>query len=312
MTLRAGASSGAPSIRYGSGSIEVPQPFDTCYLNGQYLPLREARLSPLDRGFLFADGVYEVVPVHRGRPFRLREHLQRLERSLAGIRLADPLSGPDWAAIITELVRQAGAPEQLVYLQVTRGAEYGRNHLLPTAIQPTVFAFASPYPRPAARALDDGLATVTLADTRWQRCDIKATALLANVLLRQAAADAGADEALLVADEEVREGSSSTLLVVLNGRLRVRPDDEHILAGTTRDVAIELAAEFLPVEILPISVAELLAATEVWIASAGRGILPVTRIDGRPIGDGRPGTLWRRVYRKLQEHLDAIAGLPPI
>lgn len=290
----------------------MPQPFDTCYLNGQYLPLREARLSPLDRGFLFADGVYEVVPVHRGRPFRLREHLQRLERSLAGIRLADPLSGPDWAAIITELVRQAGAPEQLVYLQVTRGAEYGRNHLLPTAIQPTVFAFASPYPRQAARVLDDGLATVTLADTRWQRCDIKATALLANVLLRQAAADAGADEALLVADEEVREGSSSTLLVVLNGRLRVRPDDEHILAGTTRDVAIELAAEFLPVEILPISVAELLAATEVWIASAGRGILPVTRIDGRPIGDGRPGTLWRRVYRKLQEHLDAIAGLPPI
>jgi D-alanine transaminase len=290
----------------------VSEPFPTCYLNGEFLPLAEARISPLDRAFLFADGVYEVVPVHRGRPFRLSEHLERLERSLAAIRLEPPLDRAGWARIVAELVARAAAAELLVYMQVSRGAEYGRNHLFPPAASPTTFAFASPYPLPHARTLEHGLAAATLPDIRWQRCDIKATALLANVLLRQQAADRGCDEALLVSDGLLREGSSSTVLVLLDGRIRTPPNDHHILPGTSRDAVLELAAGWLPVSIGPVPVADLRRADEVWIASAGRGLLPVTRIDGEPVGDGRPGPCWRELYRRLQHHLDEIAATPAL
>ncbi len=176
-------------------------PFPTAWLNGEFLPLSEARVSPLDRGFLFADGVYEVVPVHRGRPFRLREHLVRLDRSLDAIRIAHPMSHDEWSGVLGELAARAGAPEQLLYVQVTRGAESGRNHLFPPAgTPPTLFAFTGPYPPPSAETLEKGLAAVTLQDIRWDRCDIKSVALLGNVLLRQEAQDKGASEALLVRD----------------------------------------------------------------------------------------------------------------
>jgi len=194
-------------------------PCPTCYLNGDLLPLVEARISPLDRGFLFADGVYEVIPVHRGRPFRLREHLRRLDDSLAAIRLANPHSPPQWQAILDRVARAAGTPELLLYVQVTRGAEHGRNHLMPKSLTPTVFAFASPYPAPSAQTLERGLRAVTLQDIRWDRCDIKSVALLANVLLRQEAADRGADEALLVDDGLLLEGSSSSVFLCIGGTL---------------------------------------------------------------------------------------------
>jgi D-alanine transaminase len=292
--------------------MTVSEPFPTCYLNGDFLPLVEARVSPLDRAFLFADGVYEVVPVHRGRPFRLREHLERLERSLAAIRLEPPLGMAGWAQIVTELVSRAAAAEILVYIQISRGAERGRNHLFPRAASPTTFAFASPYPVPDARILERGLAAATLPDIRWQRCDIKATALLANVLLRQQAADAGCDEALLVSDGLLREGSSSTVLALIDGRIRTPPNDQHILPGTSRDALLELASGWLPVSIGPVTVEDLRRAEEVWIASAGRGLLPVTRIDDLPVGDGRPGPCWRQLYRRLQDHLDEIAATPAL
>lgn len=287
-------------------------PYPACWLNGELLPLADARISPLDRGFLFADGVYEVVPVHRGRPFRLRQHLERLAGSLAAIRLPDPHDLAGWAAIVGRVADAAGGREMLVYLQVTRGAEHGRNHLFPASAAPTVFAFASPYPAPAEATLDRGLAAVTLEDIRWARCDIKSVALLGNVLLRQEAADRGADEALLVRGGLLTEGSSSTVFLCVGGTLVTPPNDRRILPGTSRDAVLELARGWLPAEICDVEARVLKNADEVWIASAGRGVLPVTRIDGAPVGAGRPGPLWTEMYHRLQRHLDDIAATPAL
>ena len=287
-------------------------PYPTCWLDGELLPLAEARISPLDRGFLFADGVYEVIPVHRGRPFLLRQHLERLERSLAAIRLANPHSMVQWAGILAGLAAAAGGSEMLLYVQVTRGAEHGRNHLFPAGVRPTVFAFAGPYPAPAPRVLEEGLAAVTLDDTRWARCDIKSVALLANVLLRQEAADRGADEALLVRDGLLLEGSSSSLFLCIGGTLVTPPNDHRILPGTSRDAVLELAQGWLPAQVCPLESREIENCDELWIASAGRGVLPVTRVDGRAIGTGRPGPLWAGMHGRLQRHLDDIAATPAL
>ena len=287
-------------------------PYATCYLNGDLLPLAEARISPLDRGFLFADGVYEVIPVHRGRPFRLREHLERLGDSLAAIRLPSPHDARAWQVILERVAAAAGGTEMLLYLQVTRGAEHSRNHLFPTAATPTVFAFASPYPVPTAQTLERGLRAVTLQDIRWDRCDIKSVALLANVLLRQEAADRGADEALLMRDGLLLEGSSSTVFLCIGGMLVTPPNDHCILPGTTRDAVLELAADWLPSQVCQIEAREIVSCDEVWIASAGRGVLPVTTVDGMPVGDGSPGPLWREMYARLQRHLDDIAATPAL
>ncbi len=287
-------------------------PYPTCWLNGELKPLADASISPLDRGFLFADGVYEVIPVHRGRPFRLREHLDRLDRSLDAIRLANPHTREEWGEILERVMVTAGGTEMLLYVQVTRGAEHERNHLFPAIVAPTVFAFASPFPVPARRILESGLAAVTLADIRWSRCDVKSVALLANVLLRQEAADRGADEALLVRDGLLLEGSSSSVFLCTNGVLLTPPDDHRILPGTSRDAVIELAHGWRPVSVQEIVVSEIASCDELWIASAGRGVLPVTSVDGQPVGNGRPGPMWREMYDRLQRHLDDIAATPAI
>ena len=281
------------------------------YVNGSYVPENEGKVSIFDRGFLFADGVYEVVPVHRGRPFLLRAHLDRLARSLAAIRIDSPHSHAEWAGIVAELAARAVAPEQLVYLQVTRGAETGRNHPFPQGVAPTVFAFTGPYPAPSPELLAQGVIGVTREDIRWARCDIKSIALLANVLLRQEAGDAGGSEAILLRDGWLTEGTSSTAFVVLGDRLITPPNDPRILPGTTREAVLELA-DTLAHEIRPVPAAELAAADEIWIASAGRGVLPVTRLDGRAVGEGRPGPHWQRTYAALQAHLDAVASQPPL
>ena len=291
----------------------MADPYPTCWLNGEYLPLSEARISPLDRGFLFADGAYEVVPVHRGRPFRMRQHLERFDRSLKELRIRNPLPLAGWTDVTNTLVTAASATELLVYLQVTRGMEYGRNHLFPPAtVEPTGFAFVSPYPQPAQSLLARGLAGVTLEDTRWARCDIKSVALLANVLLRQEAQDKGGSEAILTRDGRVTEGSSSTVFIVRDGTLVTPPNDHSVLPGTSRDAVIELAAGWLPVEIRTFSVDEMRSASEVWIASAGRGVLPVTSVDGKAIGTGAPGATWLSMYARLQQHLDTIAARPAL
>lgn len=287
-------------------------PLPICYLNGEYLPLAQARISPLDRGFLFADSVYEVLPVFDGRMFRFREHCDRLARSLREIRLVSPHSHPQWLAILEELIRRNDGGDMYVYVQVTRGMEFGRNHNFPKDVSPTVFALASQLPVLTPQLRESGLAAITVEDFRWGRCDIKSTALLANVLMKQQALDAGAQEAIIVRDGEVLEGSSTSIFVVSKGVAATPPDSHRILPGTTRDAAVELSAGSIPVEIRRVTLAEMRAADEVWLASATRDVLPVTRLDARPIGDGKPGPRWRQLSAAFVESRTRLAATPAL
>jgi D-alanine transaminase len=270
----------------------------TVWLDGRFLPLSEARISPLDRGFLFADAAYEVVPVYDGRLYRLREHLDRLDRSLRELRIAQPLSREDWHRVCGGLVARNGAGHLLVYLQVSRGVEAGRQHVPSPATTPTVFGMASELaplpPDPAARAT----AAITAADSRWGRCDIKSTALLANVLLKWQAEELGASEAILLRDGHVTEGSSSSVHVVLDGTLVTPPQTHEVLPGTTRDVLLELAPRCgIRCETRTVPEDALRGAQEVILGSAGGGLRAVTSLDGGPVGDGRPGPRFSALYR---------------
>lgn len=288
-------------------------PLPICYLNGNYLPLAEARVSPLDRAFLFADAVYEVVPVYGSRPFRLREHLDRLNRSLAGIRMSAPLSHPDWAKLCQELIARNGALDAYLYLQVTRGAEPGRNHAWPEGLQPTLFAYVTALEPVPEVFLKEGVSAVTATDTRWARRDIKSTALLANILLKKLSADAGAFETILLENGELTEGSSTTVHVVKDGVIRAPPNGHHILPGTTRDVVTELAARLnLRCESGSVTEMELRAADEIWLAFATRGVLPVTTLDGAAVGTGKPGPLFNRVSMAFADYTRELAGTPAL
>jgi D-alanine transaminase len=288
----------------------MAEPLAICYLNGEYLPLREARISPLDRGFLFADSVYEVLPAFAGRMFRFREHFDRLARSLREIRIESPHSHADWRTLLERLIELNGSGDMYVYVQVTRGAEYGRNHAFPAGITPTVFAMACPLPVLTREIRERGLRAVTIEDFRWGRCDIKATGLLANVLMKQQAAEAGAEEAILVRDGEVLEGASTSVFVVRNGVLITSPDSHRILPGTTRDVALELAAPHMKIDVRSISLDELRSADEVWLSSATRDVLPVTAIDDQPVGMGKPGPNWLQVSQAFVELRTKLADTP--
>ncbi len=219
----------------------MADPLPWCHLNGECIALAEARISPLDRSFLFGDGVYEVLRVYGGRLFRPESHLDRLDRSTAAIRLRNPHSHAKWTALLAELVAANGGGDQYVYLQISRGAEFARNHAPLPDIAPTVFAYCSPWPQVSESTLRDGLACITAGDTRWARCDIKSVALLANVLLRQLACDAGASETILLRDGELTEGSASTVHVVKHGELYTPVNSTRILPGTTRGVIEEIA-----------------------------------------------------------------------
>jgi D-alanine transaminase len=290
----------------------MADPLPICYLNGSYLPLAEARVSPLDRAFLFGDSVYEVLPVFGGRMFRFREHFDRLARSLAEIRLASPHTHEQWLTILEELVRRNGAVPMYVYVQVTRGMEFGRNHAFPAKVTPGVFAMALPLPAMTDELRENGLCAITVEDFRWGRCDIKSTSLLANVLMKQQAADAGAQEAIIIRDGDVMEGSSTSIFVVRNGTVATPPNSRRILPGTTRDAALELANGAMPVQIRRISVEELRRADEVWLSAATRDVLPVTKIDGSPVGTGKPGPMWKRMNRSFNELRDRLAGTPAL
>lgn len=199
-----------------------------------------------------------------------------------------------------------------VYVQVTRGMEYGRNHAFPQQVKPGIFAMAAPLPVLTDELRSKGLAAITVQDFRWGRCDIKSTALLANVLMKQQAADAGAQEAIIVRDGDVLEGSSTSIFVVKNGTVATPPNGHRILPGTTRDAALELATDVLPVEIRRVSVEELRAADEVWISAATRNVLPITRIDDAPVGTGKPGPVWQRLNQAFESLQDRLAGTPAL
>ncbi|MBK1705962.1 aminotransferase class IV [Halochromatium glycolicum] len=271
------------------------------YLNGAYLAPDQAMVSVLDRGFLFGDGVYEVIPAYGGRPLRAREHIERLANSLRGIGMQEPLSLAEWSAIFDRLLAPAPETDQALYLQVTRGVAPTRDHRYPAHATPTVMAMAKPM-QPRDRGIAErGVSAVIRDDIRWHRCDIKTTALVAAVMLRQAAAEAGAEEAILVRDGLALEGSTSNLFVVSGGQLSTPAKGPLLLPGITRDLVLELAAQAgIPYREDAIPVETLQSADEVWITSSTREVMPVTRLDGEPVGSGRPGPVWQQIDAHYQ------------
>jgi D-alanine transaminase len=286
-------------------------PYPLCYLNGEFVAIEAARISPFDRGFLYADGVYEMMPVYAGRPFRFRAHLERMTRSLGEIRMADPHTAEEWRDIIAKLIAPQGNADQYVYWQVTRGAELGRNHAPLPELPRTVFAFAAPFPKASADALANGIACVTAQDTRWARRDIKSVSLLANVLLRQLAVDANASETILLSGGELTEASSSAVHVVINGEVRTPPNSRQILAGTTRGAVEKMAQRLgIPFRSVNVTEGELRSADEIWLSSAGREMSAVTRLDGSPVGNGKIGPVYTRVRAELERYKSELAGTP--
>lgn len=267
------------------------------YLNGRYALLLELQVSVLDRGFLFGDGIYELIPVYDRRPFRLTEHLVRLEKSLAAVGIPNPHSQSDWQGIAEEIIRQQPFLDQSLYLQVTRGPAWPRNHAFPEQVQPTVFAYAEPLPPPAAEQVAQGVTAITAEDIRWNRCNIKTCSLIANVLLKQRAAEIGAAEVILLRENRLIEGGASNVFLVQEGVILSPPPSEHMLTGITYDVIQELAqAHGLPLTLRAISEAELRNADEIWISSSSKEILAVVELDGRAVGNGVPGPIYRRMY----------------
>lgn len=288
-------------------------PLPICYLNGEYVPLREARVTPLDRAFLFGDAIYEVIFVARSRPFRLREHLDRLNRSLDGIQMKPPMTHEAWAQLCAELVSRNAAVEGYLYIQVTRGAEFGRNHAWLEGLSPTVFAYATALEPVAPSVLEHGVSAITAADTRWARRDIKSTALLANVLLNKLSAKACAFETILLEKGELTEGSSTSVHVIKDGRIASPPNGRQILPGTTRDVMSELAERAgLVTESRRVSEGELRGADEIWVGASTRALLPVTMLDGTPVGSGKPGPLFKRIHAAFEGYIRELEGTPAL
>ena len=271
------------------------------FLNGRFLPLEQATVPVLDRGFIFGDGVYELIPVYSRAPFRMDEHLARLERSLAAVRIANPYARDKWRTVILELVAQQPWEDQGVYLQVTRGVAK-RDHAFPSDVEPTVFAMSNPLVNPPKEVVDKGAAAVSAPDNRWLRCDIKSISLIGNVLLRQLSADAGAVETILFRDGILTEASASNVFVAKNGLLLSPPKSNLILPGITYDVVVEIAQQLgLPLEFRDIRESEVRAADELWVTSSSKEILAVVELDGKPVGEGRPGPLFRRAWEGYQE-----------
>ena len=275
----------------------------TVYLNGVFLPIDQACVPVLDRGFLFGDGVYEVIPVYGGNLFRLEQHLQRLDHSLAGVRIGNPLSRTLWRDTLDELVERNGGGDQSIYFQVTRGAAPKRDHAFPANVLPTVFMMSTPLAPLPADLAQNGIAAITLPDIRWQMCDIKAITLLPNVLLRQEALDKGAAEAILLRDGLAVEGAASNLFIVKDGAIITPPKGPQLLPGITRDLILELAAAHqVSHREAVITEAELRAADEIWLTSSTREILPVTRLDGQAVSGGKPGPVWARMIGLYQDY----------
>jgi D-alanine transaminase len=283
-------------------------PDTLCYLNGEYLPLNEAKVSVLDRGFIFGDGVYEVAPVYAQRIFRFEEHMARLARGLAKLRIKPPLTNDEWLArcrrLVTALHDKTGAADQLVYLQVTRGVAL-RDHVMPPDIEPTVFMMASAMKPPTAEQRHHGVACVTARDFRWERGDIKSISLLGNVLARQISADRGALETIMFRDGHLTEAAASNVWIVHEGALLGPPKSEHVLEGIRVELLRELCEdEGIAYNLRPITEADVRAADEVLLSSATKEVLPVTQIDGEPVGHGamrgKPGPVYSRLHEAYQ------------
>lgn len=267
----------------------------SAYLNGQFLPLAEAKIPALDRGFVFGDGVYELVPVYSNKPFRLDDHLRRLQGSLDAIRLANPHGIDAWRTLILRLIELQDFADQSIYIQVTRGVA-PRDHAFPKGVPPTVFMFAQPLLTATPEQKAAGVCAVTAVDNRWLRCNIKAISLLANILLRQQAVDADCAETVMLRDGFLTEGAASNIFAVKDGVLLAPPPSNLMLTGITYDVVLELAAAHgIPHEVRAIGEAEVRAADELWMSSSTKEIMAIVKLDGVPVGAGVPGPMARRM-----------------
>jgi len=274
---------------------------EIAYLNGEFLPLDQARVPVLDRGFIFGDGVYEVIPVYSRRAFRLPEHLKRLQHSLDAIRLPNPMADAEWARLIGEIIKRNAGDDQSVYLQVTRGVAK-RDHAFPKDAKPTVFLMSGLLSTPPREQIENGVPCITATDFRWLKCDVKSISLLGNCLLRQAAAETGAVEVVLFRDGYLTEASASNVFVVRDGKLLAPPKNHLILPGITYDVVLELAqACRIPIELRAVSEAEVRSADEIWVTSSTKEVLAVTSLDGNKVGSGRPGEVFRVVHQEYQQ-----------
>jgi D-alanine transaminase len=266
------------------------------------MPLEEARVPVLDRGFIFGDGVYEVIPAYSRKPFRLKEHLKRLQTSLDGIRLNNPHSDAQWVELLAQLVTQNQGEDQYIYLHITRGVAK-RDHAFPKQAQPTVFIMSTPLQTTPPELLKTGVAAITAQDNRWLRCDMKTISLLPNVLLRQMAVDGGAGETVLLRDGFLTEGAASNIFVVKNGMVLAPPKNHLILPGITYDVVLELAAAHsIPHQVRAVSESEVRTAQELWMTSSGKEVLAITTLDNQPVGDGKPGKLFWRMHELYQNY----------
>lgn len=276
------------------------------YLNGEHLRLGDARVSVLDRGFIFGDGIYEVVPAYGGKPFRMAEHLARLQRSLAAIGLDTGWSSDDWRALFLDMLgREARGRDVMLYLQVTRGVAR-RDHPFPSGAKPTIFCMVAPFKR-VGEQRDRGLRTISLEDTRWHLCHIKSVSLLGNVLARQAAIDAGVDDVIQFRDGMLTEASAANIWVVRGGTLLAPPRDHHILEGIRYGLLEELSrACAVPFQSRPISRAEVAGADELLLTGATKEVLPIVQHDGQPVGDGRPGPVYRALRQAYDEAIEAL------
>ena len=269
------------------------------FLNGDYLPISEAKISVLDRGFIFGDGVYEVIPAYGNKAFRLQEHFRRLNNSLNAVRIENPYSEAQWTEIFDKLLANDSG-DQSIYLHITRGVA-PRDHGFPSQTAPTVFVMCSPIAPANPALLQNGVNAITLDDIRWQYCRIKSIALLPNILLRQEALDKDATEAILIRDGYMTEGSASNMFIVKNGVIKTPPHSDQLLPGITRDLIVELAQQHgMACEEVSISEDELLNADEIWLSSSTKEVLAITRLNQRPVGNGKPGPVWQTMYQHYQ------------
>jgi len=274
------------------------------YLNGDYLEKDDAKVSVLDRGFIFGDGVYEVIPCYGSHLFRLDQHLQRLSDSLSGIRLINPLSHSQWVDVLEEIVRRNNDnnADQSIYLQVTRGVAK-RDHAFPDKVSPTIFIMSNPMDPVSNDKLEKGISAISHEDIRWRYCHIKSIALLPNTMMRQVAREAGADEAILDRDGKITEGAASNVFIVKDDTIITPPKDDCLLPGITRDLILEIAASAdLNYTEADISIKELQTADEIWLTSSTKEILPVTQLDGVAVGNGKPGPHWKDMLARYQQY----------
>ena len=271
------------------------------YLNGEYLPIEECKISALDRGFIFGDAIYELIPVYQSKPFYLAAHLKRLFRSLDQTQIVNPYSEQQWTEIIQQLIDQSGLEQLSIYLQVSRGVA-PRDHTFPANTSPTVFAMTNPWPQVDDDLYQRGLSVVTVEDMRWDRCDIKVTSLLANVMKKQEAVEKNAHEAILVRNGSVLEGSATNVFIVKGGAVTTAPKDHLILPGITRDVVVEILHELdITLTEQAATLQQLNDADEVWITSSTKECAPVTQVDNHAVGVGKPGAVWQQVFNAFQQ-----------